>query len=263
MTNEEVPLAGGKLHRVVRVGDTVRRPAGAWTPTVHRLLSHVRERGFLLAPEPLGFDEQGREVLSYVPGDTTGWSMPWPPWVRDESLLDQVGRAAASYHRAVRDFRPAGPVDWFHGTAALAPDEIVCHHDLAPYNAVVDGGQLQAIIDWDLMGPGTVRSELAFIAWQWVPLHDPVVTAMFGWAEPPDRGRRLRILLDAYGLDARAGFVGDVRQRIRLNRDTIIRRAAQGDQAYARLEEEGHVWGMDQALQYLAEVGEQLQSQLG
>ncbi|WP_406474882.1 hypothetical protein [Streptomyces platensis] len=33
---EEQPLAGGNVSAgVVRVGDTVRRPAGPWTPAVH------------------------------------------------------------------------------------------------------------------------------------------------------------------------------------------------------------------------------------
>jgi hypothetical protein len=49
---------------VVRVGDTVRRTAGPWTPAVHALLRHVRAEGFTQVPEPRGLDEHGREVLS-------------------------------------------------------------------------------------------------------------------------------------------------------------------------------------------------------
>ena len=54
----------------VRIGETVHRPAGSWTPTVHALLCHIRARGFHLAPEPLGVDARGREVLSYLDGST-------------------------------------------------------------------------------------------------------------------------------------------------------------------------------------------------
>jgi hypothetical protein len=65
----EQPLTGGNTHGVVvRVGDTVRRPAGSWTPAVHRLLAALAEAGFGAAPRALGLDEQGREVLSFVPG---------------------------------------------------------------------------------------------------------------------------------------------------------------------------------------------------
>jgi hypothetical protein len=260
---DEVPLAGGKLNPVVRVGDTVRRPGGPWTPTVHALLDHVRLRGFSYGPRPLGFDQQGREVLSYIPGETVGADVPWPPWVWNEQLLAEVGRAVAAYHRAVADFRPPEEIEWFFGSATVSPGEIVCHHDIAPYNVVVDDGSLRGIIDWDLAGPGTVRSEVAFVAWQWVPLHDPIVTGLFGWAQPPDRGRRLRILLDSYGMTDRRGFIADVITRIEFNRDTIVNRAAAGDAAYRRLEQEGHVWGMNQALAFLQVEGEALQAQLG
>jgi hypothetical protein len=53
---------------VVRVGDTVRRPAGPWTPAVHALLDHLHQVGFEGAPRALGVDERGREILTFVPG---------------------------------------------------------------------------------------------------------------------------------------------------------------------------------------------------
>jgi Phosphotransferase enzyme family len=263
MTNPEVPLTGGALNPVVRVGDTVRRPTGAWTPTIHALLRHVRDRGFDLAPEPLGRDELGREVLAFIPGTTTvGWSLPWPEIIRSDDLLAQIGEATARYHQAVADFRPTGSVPWQSGSAALADSEIVCHNDLAPYNVVLDGGRLNGIIDWDLAGPGTARSDLAFVAWQWVPLHGPMVARLVGWQEPPERARRLRLLLDAYGLEDRSGFIDDVVDRISYNRRIMTTRAAEGNQAYQSLIEQGHVAGMDEALNLMAEEGDALQDQI-
>jgi hypothetical protein len=42
VTSTETPLDGGNMSSgVVRVGDTVRRPAGVWTPAVHALLNHL------------------------------------------------------------------------------------------------------------------------------------------------------------------------------------------------------------------------------
>lgn len=73
-THEE-PLGGGNVSAaVVRIGDTVRRPTGPWTPAVHGLLRHLEQVGFLGAPRVLGSDEQDREILEYVPG-----SVPWGP----------------------------------------------------------------------------------------------------------------------------------------------------------------------------------------
>jgi Phosphotransferase enzyme family len=262
MIEEEVPLTGGTLNRVVRVDATVRRPVGPWTPTIHALLRHVRERGFDLAPEPLGVDEAGREILSYIPGSTVGWALPWPDLIRDEGLLQQVGAMAASYHRAVADFRPAAMVPWQSAPAVLGPSEIVCHHDLAPYNVVLGGDGLMGIIDWDLAGPGTAVSELAFVAWQWVPLHGPVVTGILGWPDPPDRVRRLHLLLDSYGLEDRTGFIDEVVDRIGYNRDVMVRKAADGHQGYRSLIDQGHLAGMDEALSFLVENGPELQRQL-
>jgi hypothetical protein len=69
MTGTEIPLGGGNMSSgVVRVGDTVRRPAGPWTPAVHALLTHLHEAGFGGAPRPLGIDDRGREVLTFMPG---------------------------------------------------------------------------------------------------------------------------------------------------------------------------------------------------
>ncbi len=250
------------LNRVVRVGATVRRPVGPWTPTIHALLRHVRDRGFALAPEPLGFDQSGREILSYIPGSTVGWALPWPDLIRDEELLQQVGAMTASYHRAVADFRPAGMLPWQSAPAVLGPSEIVCHHDLAPYNVVLEGDRLRGIIDWDLAGPGTALSELAFVAWQWVPLHGSVVTAVLGWSDPPDRVRRLRLLLDSYGLEDRTGFIGEVVKSIGYNRDVMVRKAADGHPGYRSLVQQGHLAGMDEALTFLFENGPELQRHL-
>jgi hypothetical protein len=58
--DEEVLLAGGNSADVVRIGDTVRRVAGPWTPSVHRLLRMLRAAEITEVPEPLGFDDRGR-----------------------------------------------------------------------------------------------------------------------------------------------------------------------------------------------------------
>ena len=65
---------------VVRIGDTVRRPVGRWTPAVHSLLRHLEKVGFEGAPRVLGIDEKGREVLTYLPSD------PTPSW-SDQALV--------------------------------------------------------------------------------------------------------------------------------------------------------------------------------
>ena len=72
----------------MRVGDTVRRRAGPWTPAVHALLRYLEAAGFE-APRVRGIDERGREILGYIPGEAyAGAENPVPDRVLDEEHLD-------------------------------------------------------------------------------------------------------------------------------------------------------------------------------
>jgi hypothetical protein len=65
----EEPLTGGNVSvGAVRVGDTVRRPANPWSASIDALLIHLERVGFEGAPRALGYDESGRQVLSFVEG---------------------------------------------------------------------------------------------------------------------------------------------------------------------------------------------------
>jgi hypothetical protein len=65
--------SGANRGQVVRRGDVVLRPRAPHTPAVHALLLHLREKGFVGAPEVIGV-EGDREVLRYISGD-----VPIPP----------------------------------------------------------------------------------------------------------------------------------------------------------------------------------------
>ncbi len=73
---EEVLQSGEGGREVVRVGDTVRRPPSPWIPAVHESLEHLRGAGFTAPPRPHGLDQQGQEVLEYLPGASgpDGWA---------------------------------------------------------------------------------------------------------------------------------------------------------------------------------------------
>src|SRR3972149_8747795 len=102
---DEERLAGGNTHEeVVRVGDTVRRPTGIWTPGVHALLEHLASVGYDGAPTPLGLDDQGREILSFVRG-----TVVWPDHfslVEIDQALAAVAASIGPYHdgTAARSF---------------------------------------------------------------------------------------------------------------------------------------------------------------
>lgn len=83
----EKRLDGGNTGAAVRVGRTVRRSAGPWTPAVHALLLHLARNGFPGSPRPLGIDSQGREILTFLEGETVGSKLPWPAWTHTERTL--------------------------------------------------------------------------------------------------------------------------------------------------------------------------------
>ncbi|GLZ77955.1 hypothetical protein Afil01_27620 [Actinorhabdospora filicis] len=231
---DEEALAGGRISGVVRIGDAVHRPARPWTPTVHALLTHLRDTGFEGVPEPLGYDEHGREMLAYLPGETAG-EPPWPDWVFADDTLVQMGRWLRGLHDATAAYRPAGDAVWFAGQS-WRPGLIIGHHDAGPHNAVWREGRLAGFVDWDTAGPSSRELDLAFTALTWVPLHARDLATLTGFTAFDERAGRLRTLLDAYGYDGdRAGFGTAVAARARINAAGIRRLAASGDPAYANL----------------------------
>lgn len=219
----------------MRIGDAVHRPARPWTPAVHALPTYLEKAGFAGAPRVLGFDDQGREMLSYLPGETVGDRLPWPDRVFADDALVQAGRRLRRLHDVTADFRPPEDAVWFAGQT-WRPGLIIGHHDAAPYNAVWRDGERAGFVDWDTAGPSTRELDLAFTALTWVPLHARDLAVRTGFTDLGRRGERLRILLDAYGHSGdRAVFGAAVAVRARVNAAGIRRLTATGDPAYASL----------------------------
>ncbi|WP_330239699.1 phosphotransferase enzyme family protein [Streptomyces sp. NBC_00525] len=241
MQPEEEPLSGGNVSQgVVRVGDTVRRPAGPWTPAVHALLTHLHEVGFGAAPRPLGIDDQGREVLTFMPGH-----MIWPDrfsHLDPAPRLARVARLIREFHDAVQGFSPPPDARWQQLIPADGAD-IIAHHDLAPWNLVIGDDTQWAFIDWDCAGPGTRLWDIAYAIHAFVPMSaDPE------W-QRRDAADRLAVFVNAYGLDEaeRRELVPLLARRTRSMYDFLRDQAALGAQPWSRLWAEGHgdVWRND------------------
>jgi hypothetical protein len=231
---EEQRLPGGRHVGGVRIGDTVHRPANVWTPAVHAVLRHLEAVGFDGAPRVLGFDEKGREVLTFLHGDTIGERHPWPAWAHSDGALQQAGAWMRRLHDATADFVPPEDAAWFSGRP-WRPGLIIGHHDASPYNAVWRDDALAGFVDWDTAGPSSRELDLAYTALTWVPLHARRVVEAQGFTAFDDRSRRLHLLLDAYGYNGdRTAFGAAVAARARLNADAI-RRIADAEPRYAAL----------------------------
>jgi Phosphotransferase enzyme family len=202
-------IADGITQGIVRIGDTVRRPLRPFSLTVQAYLAHLRDAGFTGAPLPLGVDEQGREVLSFVPGDVARW-LP-PPEMAGEEVLVALARLIRSLHEASAGWVP--PPDAVWGGSPANPGriaeraELVSHRDYALGNVVFRGGLPAALIDFDLAMPTTRVYDIANALWYWAPLRDPR-------DRPPvladaDIPHRVAVFADAYGMTAqqRAGLM--------------------------------------------------------
>ena len=202
----------------VRVGDTVRRQPGPWTPAVHALLDHLDGR-IVGIPRVLGQDERGREVLSYLPGHvvdvdtellTDGQLVSLMSWTRE-------------FHEAVAGFWHPGPWRFF----PVPEPTLICHNDIAPYNACFAGDELAGVFDWDLAGPSTPLFELAFIAWNCVPLWRDIGAEV--------AAERLTLIAASYGEISARQILNAVPDRIQLMLDWIPVAAAGGDEGMANL----------------------------
>ena len=207
-------LDGGNVGGAVRIGGTVRRATGPWTPAVHRLLRHLRDQGLDGVPDVLGVDARGREVLTYLDGE-----VPDVDGQLSEERLTALARWARRLHDAVDGFDPAGP--WRLPITADA--DVLTHGDLALYNAVFACDRLVGMFDWDLAGPSTRLRELAHLVWMTVPLYRRIPVT--------EAARRLRLVADAYAGVTPEELLATVPVRIRANIAVITGWVADGDQA--------------------------------
>jgi Ser/Thr protein kinase RdoA (MazF antagonist) len=230
---EEHVLVGGNVSDVVvRVGDTVRKPGLPQTPAVEAFLSYLNAAGYPAAPRTLGRDERGRHALEYIPGRL---AHDMPPM--DLRGLYRVGRLIRELHDVAEGFAAPAEAQW---DVCIAPDraDLICHHDLAPWNLVCDGDRW-VFIDWDGAGPGSRLWDLAWAATGFVPMEPD--------GNPAADAPRLAALADGYGLtDAqRLEFPPLIGAHSRGMADLLVGSALTGKQPWARLYAEGHAdyWG--------------------
>ena len=235
----EIPLDGGSHSTVVRVGQTVRRGSRPWSSAVLDLLEHLEHEGFAGAPRALGFDDQGREILTYIEGEVAlfGPFVPdqggrfdrrLPDFVWSDRALVHLGALIRAYHDAAATFAWAGR-DWMF--EPRQPVETVCHNELFPWNTVFRSGVPVAFIDWDTAAPGPRARDLGLAAWYWVPFsRDEKCRAIGLPTGIAEKRRRVRLLLDAYGIEPDISIIQAGIERMRSFLDHISGLAADGSE---------------------------------
>jgi len=198
---DELPLTGGFANagKVFRVGDTVRRPAGEHADAVHQLLAHLEQVGFHGAPRALGFDDLGREVLSWMPGTTYQKGPGFRSPIIATTELASLGQLIRAYHDAVATFVPTGDVSFAEHPRSAA-GTVIAHRDLCLENVVFRDGRAVAFIDFDFAGPADALWDIAIAARHFVPIAHPSDTDDDS-LDADDVATRVRVLTTAYGLE--------------------------------------------------------------
>lgn len=229
---DEIELAGGGINRVVRIGDLVHRPAAPWSTATRTLIEALTAAG-VPVPRWHGVDEQGREILDYLPGDVGHY--PLSEAVRSEAALVSAARVLRSFHDASVPLVSLG-LPW--QLPPLADAEVVVHGDYAPYNLVFTGDQVSGVIDLDYARPGPRTYDLAYGLYRFAPL----TIADEGWGSLPERRARIRLFCASYGLDACsvAEATAAVTPRLRGMVAYMRAEAAGGHEAFASHIADGH-----------------------
>ncbi|MET8167379.1 phosphotransferase [Streptomyces sp. NPDC005329] len=236
-------LVGGMVNAgaVVRRGTLVERPAPRTARALHLYLLALKEHGFDAAPTPVGLTADGRERLTFIPGDVA--LPPFPRWAMAQTALRSVGSLLRRLHEASGTIPVDTDVEWPRDLADPEGGTVLCHNDVCLENVVFRDGRAAGLIDFDLAAPGRPLWDVAMTARYWVPMLDPEsATALY--PAGLDAPTRLRILADGYGLSRqdRAELPDIIEQATASCRAFVTNRVAGGDPVYIQALAERGGW---------------------
>jgi Ser/Thr protein kinase RdoA (MazF antagonist) len=253
-------LKGGRENKIARSGATVHRPSGHWSKSVHALLNHLRKVGFLNAPKPLGFDEKGNEILTYISGEVSNY--PLSKTASSNEALITGAQLLRAYHDATVSFLNNSQQNHSWLLPVRNPAEVICHGDFAPYNVVLNGCKAIAIIDFDTAHPGPRIWDIAYALYRWSPLKNP--------NNPDTQGNlvsqiyRARQFCDAYHLPAveRVNLLNVMIERLQTLITYMHAEAQKGNTAFQANLAEGHHIAYKEDIAYLHENRTQIETGL-
>lgn len=209
---DPVVLQDDEQFPVLLVDGTVRRRRRWWTATVHHLLAHLAGSDFAESPRPLGFDAEGREMLSFIQGEA---GRDAGRRVRNPVALANFALLLRRFHDAVGTYSPPPDANWALPAAEDASPTGICHGDFAPWNVVWSADDPIGVLDFDLAHPAPALHDVAYALAYSVPFRDdPDTKTMLGVEEVPDRRHRVEVFADAYGVST-VGLVEQVVARQR------------------------------------------------
>ncbi len=239
-------LQGGRENSIFLSKDKVFRPSGKWSSTVHQLLLHLEREGFKAAPKSYGFDDSGREIVSYVHGDV--FNYPLKGNIASKEALVSAAKLLRQYHDASSLFIAKFQLDemeWMLPTRE--PIEVICHGDYAPYNVVLHGTDTVGIFDFDTAHPAPRVWDIAYATYCWAPFKTHKPDSM---GNLESQSIRAKHFCDAYGLSDtdRLSLVSSMIERVQALVDYMHSEATNGNKAFIANIKDGH------HLAYLADI---------
>lgn len=240
MANDEALNRAAEVSEQFRpielTAETVTRPAGTHTPTVHSFLRHLHAKGLDCVPEPLSLDGE-TETLRFIEGESSGdgWKHQ-----HDEQGLRSAARLLRRIHDASADWVP--PDDAVFAAPSVEGGEVFVNGDPGPWNFVWRDGEAVALIDWDFLHRAPRLDDVAYALLWFAPIRDD--EAALEWhhfAQVPDRRARVEAFLDAYGMAADFDVADAVVRRRRRTIDHVRFLADQGQEPQKTWVAEGSV----------------------
>jgi hypothetical protein len=204
------PQSTESMSHVVRIGQTVRRPAHKNTAIIQALLRHLEKTGFDGAPRALGVDQEGRETVSYIFGEAGQY--PLKPHVLSESTLIRLGLLLRRFHDATTSFSLPKNLVW-HNTVT-GNSEVICHGDAGPYNIIFRNRNPVALIDFERATPGPRVWDIAFVLYRFAPLCDLREQGL-SLSFLRQIAGRIRSFLHAYGFSQKQDLIDWIRLRLK------------------------------------------------
>ncbi len=237
--NDEILLTGGAVNRVTRRGEVVYRSGGPWVPAVHALLEHLNKAGFGLAPQPLGVAPDGREMITFLPGEVM--LRPWRDCMFTDAALEAAGHLLRRLHAATEDLVFPPDTVWRSRVSGKQPGQIIRHGDLGPWNTLWEGTTITGLIDWDFAEPGERLTDIAQMALYFVPLRGDAHAAECGFTSITDLPHRLGVLCAAYGHYTPLDVVREIERLQLASVGEIEQRAAEGRYPWTMFRDNGEI----------------------
>lgn len=256
--HDRVKLTGGNVSNVYRIGNTVCRDLKPTSDKIHALLKHLESKGFNEAPQFLGVDTDGREILTYIEGEAGNY--PVKDYMWSNNALKAIAEMLRRYHDSISDF----PSDktWQAIDNTPSNHEVLCHNDFAIYNIIFKDKKPIAVIDFDNAGPGPRLWDIAYTLYTCIPLsryhlsNTLEATVLYDSVQDADRMKqRVELFFEAYGEPMDENYLKMVVLRLEGLCKTIIRKANEGDIAFQKMVAEGHVEHYENEINFILKHG--------